>query len=166
MIISMISAMAQDRVIGLNGTMPWHLPADLAHFKRSTMGCPVIMGRKTFDSIGRALPGRKNIVLSRSNEFGLNGCDVVSNLESALALVSDENEVFIIGGQQLYEQALPLAHRLYLTHIDAQFEGDTFFPDYNPIEWAQLSLDKHSADEKNSWSYRFEILERVSTTSE
>lgn len=166
MIISMISAMSKGRVIGLNGTMPWHLPADLANFKRITMGSPVIMGRKTYDSIGMPLPGRKNIVLSRSDGFSIKGCDVVSDLDSALELANDENQIFIIGGQQLYQQALPLAQRLYLTHIDAQFEGDTFFPDYSLIEWVQLSLDKHPADDKNPWPYRFEILERAPTTSE
>lgn len=166
MIVSMIAAMAQDRVIGLNGLMPWHLPADLAHFKRSTMGCPVIMGRKTFNSIGRPLPGRKNIVLTRSESLSLNGCEVVSNLAGALALVSDQPEIFIIGGQQLYQQALPLAQRLYLTHIDAQFDGDTYFPDYSHTDWRQANLEAHPADEKNAWPYRFEMLERVSTSGE
>ncbi|MGB1309879.1 MAG: type 3 dihydrofolate reductase [Leucothrix sp.] len=166
MIISMISAMAQNRVIGLDGKMPWHLPADLAHFKRSTMGCPVIMGRKTFDSIGRPLPGRMNIVLSRSAGLSLSGCEVVATLDNAFELVKGEEEVFIIGGQQLYQQALPLAQRLYLTHIDAQFEGDTYFPDYTQICWSQSLIKAHLADEKNAWPYQFEILERVSTPSE
>jgi dihydrofolate reductase len=161
MIVSMIAAMAKDRVIGLNGSMPWHLPADLAHFKRSTMGCPVIMGRKTYDSIGRPLPGRENIVLSRSSSLKLKGCVVVSTLEDALSKLGDASEVFIIGGQQLYQQALPLADRLYLTHIDAEFEGDTFFPDYSGIQWKQLSIESLSGDEKNAWPYRFEILEKV-----
>ena len=161
MIVSMIAAMAKDRVIGLNGSMPWHLPADLAHFKRSTMGCPVIMGRKTYDSIGRPLPGRENIVLSRSSSLQIEGCVVVSTLESALTKLSDSSEVFIIGGQQLYQQAFPLADRLYLTHIDAEFEGDTFFPDYSEIQWDQSSIEIHLADPKNVWPYRFEILERV-----
>jgi dihydrofolate reductase len=165
MIVSMIAAMAKDRVIGLNGLMPWHLPADLAHFKRSTMGCPVIMGRKTYDSIGRPLPGRENIVLSRSNSLQLEGCVVVNTLESALSKLKDSSEVFIIGGQQLYQQALPLADRLYLTHIGAEFEGDTFFPDYSDIQWSQLSVESHRADSKNAWPYRFEILERVQKTS-
>ena len=112
MIVSMIAAMARGRVIGLNGSMPWHLPADLAHFKRSTMGCPVIMGRKTFDSIGRPLPGRKNIILSRSEGLSQEGCISVNTLDAAFSLVSEEAEVFIIGGQQLYQQALPLAERI------------------------------------------------------
>jgi len=166
MIISMISAMSQGRVIGLNGVMPWYLPADLANFKRSTMGCPVVMGRKTYDSIGRPLPGRKNIVLSRSANLSLPGCEMASSLEDALQLVSHEKEVFIIGGQQLYEQALPMAHRLYLTRIDATFDGDTFFPDYTCADWVQLSSEAFPADAKNPHPYRFERLERVSTASE
>jgi len=165
MIVSMISAMSHDRVIGLNGGMPWHLPADLANFKRSTMGCSVIMGRTTYDSIGKPLPGRKNIVLSRSPELSLAGCEVVGSLDDALELVKHEQEVFIIGGQQVYQQALSLAERLYLTHIEAKFEGDTFFPDYTSIDWTQLSSKKHPADEKNPYPYRFEVLERVPTTS-
>jgi len=158
MMVSMIAAMSKGRVIGLNGSMPWHLPADLAHFKRSTMGCPVIMGRKTYDSIGKPLPGRKNIVLSRSSSLKLAGCTVVSTLDSALSKLSDFSEVFIIGGQQLYQQALPLADRLYLTHIDAEFEGDTFFPDYLEFQWEQLSIDSHLSDAKNPWPYRFEVV--------
>ncbi len=166
MMVSMIAAMSKGRVIGLNGSMPWHLPADLAHFKRSTMGRPVIMGRKTYDSIGKPLPGRKNIVLSRSCSLQLAGCTVVCTLDSALSKLGDFSEVFIIGGQQLYQQALPLADRLYLTHIDAEFEGDTFFPDYLGFQWEQLSIDSHSSDAKNPWPYRFEVLERVRIPSE
>lgn len=166
MIVSMIVAVAKERVIGLNGSMPWHLPADLAHFKRSTMGCPVIMGRKTYDSIGRPLPGRENIILSRSEGLVLEGCTTVGTLEAALLLVNQEAEVFIIGGQQLYQQALPFADRLYLTHIDAEFDGDTFFPDYSIANWNQLSLEKHLADDTNAWSYSFEVLERVHKPSE
>lgn len=166
MIVSMISAMAQNRVIGLNGSMPWHLPADLAHFKRCTMGCPVIMGRKTFDSIGKPLPGRKNIVLTRSDKLSLPGCELVNSLGDALAMVSNETEIFIIGGQQLYQQALSLSHRLYLTHIDAQLDGDTYFPDYSHSDWQQLSLEAHPADEKNAWPYRFEVLQRMAMFNE
>lgn len=166
MIISMISAMGHDRVIGLNGSMPWHLPADLSHFKRSTMGCPVIMGRKTFDSIGKPLPGRRNIVLTRSSELLFPGCDIVSSLTDGLELVKNEAEVFIIGGQQLYQQGLPLSQRLYLTHIAGTFEGDTYFPNYSHIDWRQISLEQYEADAVNPWSYHFEVLERVSAPGE
>ncbi len=163
MIVSLIAALAEKRVIGLDGKMPWHLPADLAYFKRSTMGCPVIMGRKTYDSIGKPLPGRRNIVLSRDLKLVLPGCDVFANIHDALDSADNENaaEVFIIGGQQLYEQALPMADKLYLTHIEARFEGDTFFPDYTELKWRQVSLEKHPADERNPWAYRFEQLERA-----
>ena len=161
MIISMIVAMAEGRVIGLNGSMPWHLPADFAYFKKSTMGCPIIMGRKTYDSIGKPLPGRQNIVLTRSTDLVIEGCDVVTCLDDALTLVSSEKEVFIIGGQQLYEQALPVANRLYLTHIQASLVGDTCFPDYSSYSWNQVRLDKFSADDKNAYPYSFELLEKV-----
>lgn len=166
MIVSMITAMAKQRVIGRNGSMPWHLPADLAHFKRCTMGCPVIMGRKTYDSIGRPLPGRKNIVLSRSQSLAIESCTVVNSLDEALILVEDDAEVFIIGGQQLYRQALPLSHRLYLTHIDAEFEGDTFFPEYSHSDWNQFSTESYLSDKSNPWPYQFEVLERVAASSE
>ncbi|PWQ98935.1 type 3 dihydrofolate reductase [Leucothrix arctica] len=161
MIVSMIVAMAEDRVIGLNGSMPWHLPADFAYFKKSTMGCPIIMGRKTFDSIGKRLPGRRNIVLTRSSDLVIAGCDVVTSLDEALALVDKEHEVFIIGGQQLYEQALPIANRLYLTHIQTKLEGDTCFPDYSNYPWKQIRHEVFSSDEKNMYSYSFELLEKT-----
>jgi len=165
MIVSMIAAMARGRVIGLNGEMPWHLPADLAHFKRNTIGCPVIMGRKTFDSIGKALPGRKNIILSHSNNLSPENCEVVSSLSEALSLVENEPEVFIIGGQQLYQQGLALAQRLYLTHIETDVNGDTFFPGYLHMDWKQTHSSEYAADENNAYPYRFETLERVSTPS-
>lgn len=162
MIISMIAAMAEDRVIGLDGAMPWHLPADLAHFKRSTLGCPVIMGRRTYDSIGRLLPGRSNIVLSRDASLQIEGADVFQSLDDALQSIdASVNEVFIIGGQQLYEQALVIADRLYLTHISLSVEGDTRFPDYTIYNWKQVSSSSHQADAKNQWPYSFEILERL-----
>lgn len=160
MIVSMIVAIAEDRVIGFNGSIPWHLPADFAYFKKTTMGCPIVMGRKTFDSIGKPLPGRQNIVLTRANDLEIDGCDVVSSLEEAFTLVQDEQEVFILGGQQLYEQALPLADRLYLTHIQATLEGDTFFPDYSAYSWKQVSISEHMADEKNIYPFSFELLEK------
>ncbi|RVU83878.1 type 3 dihydrofolate reductase [Leucothrix sargassi] len=160
MIISMIAAIAQDRVIGLDGSIPWYLPNDFAHFKKTTMGCPVIMGRKTYDSIGKPLPGRRNIVLTRSQGLVIEGCDVVSNLEEAIALVDTAAEVFIIGGQQLYSDGLSIASRLYLTHVEADLKGDTYFPDYTVYSWNQVSSESFAADEKNAYPYRFELLER------
>jgi len=125
------------------------------------MGCPIIMGRKTFDSIGKPLPGRRNIVLTRSSDLSIDGCDVVASLKEALALVSDEKEVFVIGGQQLYEQALPFAQRLYLTHIEVTLKGDTCFPDYSSYSWKQSRFDNFPADEKNVHPYSFELLEKA-----
>ncbi|PWW09026.1 type 3 dihydrofolate reductase [Mangrovibacter plantisponsor] len=157
--ISLIAALAVDRVIGMENAMPWNLPADLAWFKRNTLNKPVIMGRLTWESIGRPLPGRKNIVLSRTP-----GNDDrvlwVSSVEEALALCAEDPEVMVIGGGHVYQQFLPMAHRLYLTHIDAEVEGDTHFPEYETDEWQSVFSEFHDADDKNSHSYCFEILER------
>ena len=132
----MIVAMTPERVIGRAGTMPWHLPADLRWFRENTLHKPIIMGRATWDSIGKALPQRHNIVVSRQPSLKLVGATVVSSLTEALALVSDIDEVMIIGGGQIYRQALTYANRLYLTLIHEKIVGDTYFPDYNPDEWS------------------------------
>lgn len=159
MIISLIAAMAQDRIIGMDNTMPWHLPADLAWFKRNTLNKPIIMGRKTFESIGKPLPGRLNIVLSRQP-----GTDTrvtwVNSIEQALQTAGEVEEVMIIGGGHLYQQMLPQATRLYLSHIDAKLAGDTQFPDYSHYSWRQTFEESHEKDQVNSYDYRFEILER------
>ena len=158
--ISLIVAMAQHRVIGRSNQMPWHLPADLRHFKSVTLGKPVIMGRKTFESIGRPLPGRRNLVITRNSDWQEDGVESVNSLDAALALVGDEAEVMIIGGGQLYREALPLAHRLYLTHIDLTVnDADTWFPDYSACRWQTVAEEMHCADEKNPYNYRFETLE-------
>lgn len=162
MILSIIAAMANHRVIGLNNQMPWHLPADLAWFKKNTLNKPIIMGRKTFESIGRPLPGRHNIIISRSTHTSDNPqITWVSSLESAVEVAKNSEEVFIIGGGNIYQQALPLANRLYLTHIDAQLKGDTCFPNYSAEKWQQHFLEKHQSDEKNPYNYTFEILEKA-----
>jgi len=160
MIISLIVAMANNRVIGKDNKMPWHLPADLAHFKKITMGKPIIMGRKTYESIGRALPGRRNIVITRQN-ITLAGCDVFHSLDDALGAVADESEVMIIGGGYLYQRALALAERLYLTLIDLNVDGDTFFPAWNENEWKEIANEQHSSNEKNPYAYRFVTLEKI-----
>jgi dihydrofolate reductase len=161
--ISLIVAMAENRVIGRGNQMPWHLPADLRHFKAITLGKPVIMGRKTFESIGRPLPSRRNIVISRNAEWQADGVESVTSLNAALALVNDVSEVMIIGGGQLYREALPLAHRLYLTHIQLLVtDADTWFPDYSQQQWQTLSEECHTPDEKNPYHYRFETLDRIS----
>lgn len=159
MIISLIAALATDRVIGMENAMPWHLPGDLAWFKRNTLNKPVIMGRKTFESIGRPLPGRLNIVIS-SKPGEHEGVTWVTSVDAALAAAGDVEEVMVMGGGRVYEQVLPKANRLYLTHIDAEVEGDTHFPDYEPDDWESTFSEFHDADEQNSHGYCFEILDR------
>lgn len=129
----MIAAMANNRVIGLDNKMPWHLPGDLQHFKKVTSGKPVIMGRKTFESIGRPLPGRRNIIITRNKDYHASGIETVTTPEAALELVNDVAEVMIIGGGNIYQQFLAQAQRLYLTFIDLDVEGDTQFPDYKSV---------------------------------
>ncbi len=159
MIISMIAAMAQEHVIGKDNQMPWHLPADFAWFKRCTLGKPVIMGRKTFESIGRPLPGRQNIVISRDSSLAFDGVTMVQSLEQALALCADVEEVMIIGGGSVYQAALPMAQRLYLTHIDADIAGDTHFPHWS-ADFHEVHREHYSADEKNAYNMDFVILEK------
>ena len=166
MIISMIAAMAKNRVIGLDNDMPWHLPADLKHFKQTTLGKPVIMGRKTYESIGKALPGRLNIVVTRDTHYQLDDAVVVNTCEQAIDAaknhVSGAQEVMIIGGGTIYQHFLPLCERLYLTQIDLEVEGDTYFPDYNAYaEWTKSWSSVHSADEKNAHLCEFMTLEKV-----
>ncbi|NLS12382.1 type 3 dihydrofolate reductase [Vibrio sp. SM6] len=156
MIISMIAAMAHDRVIGLDNQMPWHLPADFAWFKQCTMSKPVIMGRKTYDSIGRALPGRHNIVISRDPERHIDGVTVVTSIEAALIAAGTVDEVMVIGGGAIYQACLPLAKRLYLTFIDANIGGDTQFPQWDE-HFEQTFESCYSADEKNAYNMRFTI---------
>ena len=155
MIVSIIAAMDRNRLIGSNNQLPWHLPADLGHFKQVTMGKPIIMGRKTYESIGRALPGRTNIVLTRSSDFNAEGVLTANTLEQALDYVSAEDEVMIIGGSAIYELTLPRADRLYLTYVENSFEGDAWFPDFDLEQWHIIASEEHSADEKNSSAYRF-----------
>jgi len=162
--LSMIAAMGKNRVIGLNNKMPWHLPADLQWFKKTTLGSPIIMGRKTYESIGFPLPGRLNIILSRNKQLKIKGCRVVHSLDAALQLAKSEDnpsqEVFITGGSHLYNKFLNDADRLYLTLIDEEFEGDTFFPDYTKLKWHEIDKVEHSADAINPHAYTFITLER------
>ncbi len=159
MIISMIAAMAKNRVIGKENQMPWHLPADFAWFKRCTLGKPIIMGRKTFESIGKALPGRQNIVITRNSQFCATGVEVADSLENALALADQADEVMIIGGGSIYQSSLPMASRLYLTYIQADIEGDTCFPEFG-IEWYETYREEYPQDEKNAYDMSFVILEQ------
>ncbi|HDO1383050.1 TPA: type 3 dihydrofolate reductase [Aeromonas veronii] len=160
--ISMIAAMAHDRVIGKDNQMPWHLPADLAHFKRVTLGKPVLMGRKTFESIGRPLPGRRNLVISRNPGYQAEGIEVVRSVEAALALLagSSVEELMVIGGGHLYAEMLPSADCLYLTQIDLAVEGDTRFPAFDDGQWQRIECESHPADEKNPHPYSFETWQR------
>ncbi|WP_239024156.1 type 3 dihydrofolate reductase [Paraglaciecola marina] len=162
--VSMIAAMANDRVIGFNNTMPWHLPADLKHFKKVTLGKPIVMGRKTYESIGKALPGRLNIVVSSDPVFTLPDATVVNSCEQAIEEAKGHSqaegvtnpEVMIIGGGTIYQHFLPLCHRLYLTHIDLEVAGDTYFPDYKAnYSWVEESTESFDSDDKNLYSYHF-----------
>lgn len=170
-ILSMIVATADNNIIGKDNDMPWHLPADLAYFKKVTLGKPIIMGRKTYESIGRALPGRRNIVISRDENYipqgkGAEAVDTVVSIEDALSLVdgSDGNEaieeVMVIGGGAIYNHCLPAAQRLYITHIKADIEGDTQFPDYNDGSWGKVSSEVRASDDKNAYELDFCVYER------
>jgi dihydrofolate reductase len=159
--LSLICAMANNRVIGLNNQMPWHLPADLKHFKNTTMGKPIVMGRKTFESIGRPLPGRRNVVVTRNADYKPDGVDVVASLEQAFALLQDADEIMITGGGNIYQQTLELADRLYLTLIDLDTEGDAFFPAYQHLAWQEKSREAHQPDDKNPYAYVFVVLDRI-----
>ncbi len=158
----MIAAMAKNRIIGLDNKMPWHLPADLKHFKRVTMGKPIIMGRKTYDSIGKALPGRLNIVMSRDINYRLEDAAVVSTVADAIEAAGDTDEVMVIGGGHIYQQFLPSADFLYLTFIELDVDGDTQFPDYECHgDWNTIDEESHHKDGNNQFPYRFVTLSRV-----
>ncbi|NQZ20880.1 MAG: type 3 dihydrofolate reductase [Colwellia sp.] len=160
-ILSMIVAHADNRIIGKDNDMPWHLPADLAYFKRTTLGKPIIMGRKTYESIGRPLPGRQNIVISRDNNYHAAGVDSVTSVEEALTLAGNVEEIMVIGGGAIYAHCLPFANRLYITHIKANIEGDTQFPDYDAKEdWQLIDSEISCADEKNKYQLNFCVYER------
>jgi dihydrofolate reductase len=161
--LSIISAIDKNRVIGMNNQLPWSLPADLLRFKRITWGKPVIMGKNTFNAIGKPLPGRQNIILSR-NKLEQPGCLVFNSLQQALELVRDEKEIFIIGGENLYQQTIHLADRLYLTIIHHQFEGDSFFPEWNYEDWEIIQQEEFIPDSKNKYSHTFQILKRKPIT--
>lgn len=150
--LTLVAAMAHNRAIGLRGGMPWHLPAELAHFKVTTMGRSLVMGRKTWESIGRPLPGRQNIVITSDTGFKAPGCDVAHSLEEAIKLATSE-EVMIIGGGTLYQQAMPLADRMVLTHIDSEAEADTWFPAWDENDWVPVTREHFAADHANGLAY-------------
>ena len=154
-LLSLICAMDSNRLIGKDNGIPWHLPADLAFFKRTTMGKPIIMGRKTFDSIGRALPGRTNIVVTRNTNLSLPGCEIASSVDSAIALVGHSEEVMLIGGASLYQQSIDKANRIYLTLVHHSFSGDTWFPEIDFSQWKQSTREDFEADSDSQYSYSF-----------
>lgn len=160
MIISIIAAIAKNRVIGSKNKLPWHLPEDIKRFRTLTLGKPVIMGRKTYESIGKPLPDRKNIVLTRNKDYHISGCIVVHSLDEALNTAKGNNEVMIIGGAEIYKMFLPLADKMYLTLIDAEFAGDSYFPRYNPSEWQEI---EHIKKRTENISYTFSTLIRENT---
>jgi dihydrofolate reductase len=158
--ISLIVAMSQNRVIGRGGRLPWRLAADLRRFKRLTMGHHLIMGRKTHESIGRTLPGRISIVISRQADFAPPGVVAVDSLDEALATAAGDPEVFVIGGGEVYQQALPMVDRVYLTLICTDIEGDTFFPEFATEDWRLVEDIPHPADDRNEFAYRFLVYDR------
>lgn len=160
MILSSIVAVAKNNVIGGDNKLLWHLPADLKHFKNITMDHTIIMGRKTFESIGKPLPGRKNIVISRNEDFKAEGCTVINNLQKAIQLCEKEEEVFLIGGAEIFRQSLPAVDKIYITRIDHVFEGDVHFPELNFSDWKLVKYVKFHADEKNKFDYSFAEYER------
>jgi len=160
MMITIIVAMDRNRLIGAQNKLPWHLPADLRRFKQVTMDHPIVMGRTTHESIGRPLPGRQNIVVSRTPGYSSSGCTIVDSLDAALSAAADSDEVMIIGGATLYQQILPRTQCIYLTRINHEFEGDTWFPQLEPGDWIEIIRDDYPADAANPYPYSFITMER------
>ena len=161
-VISLIVAMADNGVIGRDNDLPWRLPDDLKFFKRTTLGAPIVMGRRTWQSIGRPLPGRTNLVVTRNRRFEADGAQVAHSLGDALALVADVPEVFVIGGATLYREALPMASRLYLTEVHADIDGDTTFPQWDRSQWREVRRDDRPADADHAHAFSLVVLERAS----
>lgn len=157
MTLSIIVATDEENGIGKDNQLMWHLPKDLKFFKNTTSGYTVIMGRKTFDSIGKPLPKRRNIVITRQKNLNINGVEIFNTLADALEACADEEEVFVVGGGEIYNQALPLAHKLYQTKVHHTFNADTFFPEINPSEWNMISREDHVKDEQHPYSFSFLI---------
>jgi dihydrofolate reductase len=157
--IGIIAALASNRVIGVRNALPWRLPEDLQHFKKLTMGHHIVMGRKTYDSIGRLLPGRTTVILTRDPDYRLNGAKVAHSLKEAVDTAEGDDEVFFVGGAELYAQALPLADRLYLTEIQRAFEGDARFPEIDAGQWRETARENHAA--ADGMEYHFAVYERI-----
>ena len=163
MTISLVVAAATNNAIGKDGKLPWHLPNDMKHFKNITWGMPVVMGRKTFESLGKALPGRKNIVISRQTGLKVDGVITVKSIDDAMfvARETDAKEVMVIGGGEIYQTLFEKARRIYLTRVEAEPEADTFFPSLKPNEWHLVSQQNYEADEKNDYNYSFQVWDRI-----
>jgi dihydrofolate reductase len=159
--LCLIAALAANGVIGKDGGLPWRLPADLKRFKALTMGHPLVMGRKTYESIGKPLPGRRNLVITRNRDYSAPGCEVVHSLDAAMAACSGTADVFIIGGAELYRESLPAAHSLELTEIHAEFDGDAFFPEFKRGEWRETARDVHAGEPGIAFRYDFVRYERA-----
>jgi dihydrofolate reductase len=159
--VSLIAAMAKNRVIGADGKIPWHLPNELQLFKRVTMGHHIVMGRKTHESIGRLLPGRTTVIVTRQQDYAVPGAVIAHSLEDAVAQCAGDSEIFIIGGGELYRAAMPIADRIYLTVVDVEPAGDTRMPEFDPVQWKLVSTEQFHRDDRHEHEYRFEILERV-----
>ena len=158
--ITLIVAASTNDVIGVRGRLPWHLPNDFKHFKETTMGKPVLMGRLTWDSIGKPLPGRKNIVLTHRPEFDAPGATVVSSIDAAIGAAGDADELMVIGGGQLYQQFIESADRIYLTHVNVHVDGDAKFPPLDPQQWSMSSCQQHAADDRHAFDYEFRVYDR------
>ncbi|PTQ96205.1 dihydrofolate reductase [Nitrosomonas nitrosa] len=160
--LSLLAAMASNRVIGRNNALPWRLPADLKRFKALTMGQIIVMGRKTYESIGRPLPGRINIIVTRQPDLSVAGVTVTRSVEEALTacLIHPDKEIFIIGGAELYQQTLKHCQRLYLTEVQKAFEGDAFFPEFDRSDWHEIVRERHVQEEGEKLEYHFVVLER------
>ena len=159
--LSIVVAISENNAIGKNNQLLWHLPADLKHFRAITSGHPIIMGRKTYNSIGRPLPNRRNIVITRQTNLTIPNVELVNSLQEAIALCDTENEVFVVGGAEIYKHALALTNRIYLTVVHQNYEADTFFPELKENEWKEIAKEYHQADEKNNVAYTFSTLERL-----
>nr|AIA16787.1 Dihydrofolate reductase [uncultured bacterium]AIA16834.1 Dihydrofolate reductase [uncultured bacterium] len=159
-------AMGRNRVIGAGGDIPWRLPADWAYLKATTMGHPILMGRKTYESIGKPLPGRTNIILTKNANFAPEGCVIVHSIEDAIKRYGSDDELFVLGGAEIYKLALPCADRLYATQIDHEFAGDTYFPVIDLSQWEVVSRRPGTRDEKNPYDYEFIVFWRKKEVSE
>ncbi|MDB2384505.1 dihydrofolate reductase [Endozoicomonas sp.] len=169
--IAMIAAVAENNAIGINNKMPWYLPGDLRYFKAVTMGKPIIMGRKTFESLGKPLPGRTNIVITRDQQYNHDGVRVVHSLEDALslaesiAMIDGVSELMVIGGAEIYRQALPKAERLYLTRVYQRFEGDAFFPEFDERNWTEVTRKDQTTEDEQQLTYSYLILDKISAAT-